>query len=137
MNRTLPSFIIIAVVFFSGCGLNLNTIESDYFIKISGTHGTKFKGNYSIPGSRSIGIPTNVEGVIPVEYKGRGVSALCMFRKTESAPGTLKVEIFKDKSVVAASETSAPLGVVTIGKTIDQNSIINNVIGKLLEMIKL
>ncbi len=137
MNKALPSIIIAAAVFFSGCGLNLNSIESDYTIKISGTAGTKFKGNYSIPGSGSIGIPTNVEGVIPFEYKGRGVSALCMFRKTETTIGILKVEIFKDKTVVAASETAAPLGVVTIGKTIDQNSIINTVIGKLLEMIKL
>ena len=137
MNKVLPFFIISAVILFSGCGLSLNSIESDYTIKISGTVGTKFKGNYSIPGSGSIGIPTNVEGVIPFEYKGRGVSALCMFRKTEAVMGTLKVEIFKDKTIVAASETAAPLGVVTIGKTIDQNSIINTVIGKLLEMLKL
>jgi hypothetical protein len=72
-----------------------------------------------------------VNAVVPVEYQGKGVAAVCLFRKT-TAEGALKVEILKDGKVLSISETTQPFGVVSLGKIPDTNSIINKIIGIIL-----
>lgn len=136
MTKPLLYFFIAAGIFLSGCGESLNLVESDYTIKITGTNNLKFKGNYSFPGFNSIGIPLNIEGAVPAEYKGRGVTALCMFRKSE-ALGTLKVEIFKDKTIVAEKETVDQFGIITLGKPLELNSTIDIVIEKIMNFLRM
>lgn len=125
---------IISIPLISGCGESLKLIESDYLIKVTGTPGVNFKGNYTLPGT-SIK-PMQVNGTVPAEYKGKGITVVCVFRKTD-AKGTLKVEIIKDKTVVDSSETSEPFGVVTMGKVPNQEGVINMIIGRLLDVLKL
>jgi hypothetical protein len=42
------------------------------------------------------------------------------------------VEILKGQSIVSTSEVATPFGIITLGKIPDAQSIINQIIGKLL-----
>jgi hypothetical protein len=75
--------------------------------------------------------PVQVKGAVPEEYKGKGLAAACVFRKT-SAEGTLKVEILKGQEIVSSMEIDAPYGIITLGKIADKDSIINQILGKIL-----
>lgn len=96
-----------------GCGDTLKGMESDMTIRVTGTPGLQVGGHYAFVAAGEVPKPQNVEGTLPVEYRGRGLTALCLFRKT-SAEGTLKVEISRGDKVIAASETQAPMGFVSI-----------------------
>jgi hypothetical protein len=75
--------------------------------------------------------PVNAGGTVHAEYKGTDIAALCVFRK-KSAEGSLKVEIFKDNKPETVSETSQPYGIISLGKMPETNSLINQILGKIL-----
>jgi hypothetical protein len=107
-------FVIPLVVFILwGCGDTFKGMESDLKISVTGTPGLKVSGHYAFVVAGAVPTPLNVEGTLPVEYQGKGLTALCLFRKT-SVEGTLKVEIIRDGKVIAASETQAPQGFVSL-----------------------
>lgn len=112
MKRWL--FIVPMVMFILwGCGDAFKGMESDLKISVTGTPGLKVNGHYAFVATGEMSSPQNVEGTVPVEYKGKGLTALCLFRKT-SPEGTLKVEITRDGKVIAASETQKPMGFVSL-----------------------
>ena len=96
-----------------GCGDTFKGMESDLTIRVTGTPGLKVSGHYAFVATGEVPRPQNVEGSVPVDYKGKGLTALCLFRKT-SAEGTLKVEITRGGKVIATSETQAPMGFVSL-----------------------
>ena len=130
MKRSILYFLL-GIIFLFGCGEGLKGVESDYTIKVSGSDQLQVSGHYTIAGTGAIPMPVQVKGTVPVEYKGKGVAAACVFRKT-SAAGTLKVEILKGQAVVSSMETAAPYGIITLGKMPDKDSIINQILGKIL-----
>jgi hypothetical protein len=112
MKRWL--FIVPIVMFILwGCGDTFKGLESDLKISVTGTPGLKVSGHYAFVATGEVPKPQNVEGTIPAEYKGKGLTALCLFRKT-TAEGTLKVEITRGDKVIATSETQAPMGFVSL-----------------------
>jgi len=130
MKRSLI-YILIATALLFGCGESLKGVELDYAIKISGTDQLAFSGHYTIAGTGAVPKPIQVTGKAPMEYTGKGLAAACVIRKTVPE-GTLKVEILRGKEVVASAETTAPYGIITLGKIPDSNSIINQILGKIL-----
>jgi hypothetical protein len=97
----------------SGCSDGLLGMGSDFTIKVDGTEGLKFKGHFAITETPANPNLRNVEGKVPAQYKGKGLMALCLFRKTAPA-GSLKVEIIKGEKVVTQGETLIPYGVVSL-----------------------
>jgi len=130
MKRSILYFLL-GIIFLFGCSEGLKGVESDYTIKVSGSDKLQFSGHYTIAGTGSIPMPVQVKGTVPMEYKGKGVAAACVVRKT-SAEGTMKVEILKGQAVVSSMETAAPYGIITLGKMPDKDSIINQILGKIL-----
>lgn len=114
----------VTLLLLYGCTNSLKEMESSYTIRITGSANLKVSGHYSFVGAGTIPKPVNIEAVVPVEYKGKGIAAVCVFRKT-TADGTLKVEILKEEKVVSSSETTQPFGMVSLGKIPDTDSIIN------------
>jgi hypothetical protein len=104
---------LLAVLMLSGCSDGLMGLSSDFTIKVSGTEGIKFKGHFAIADTVVNPNLQNVDGKVPAQYQGKGLMALCLFRKT-SPSGLLKVEIIKDEKVVTAGETVIPFGVVSL-----------------------
>jgi hypothetical protein len=126
----LRCFIVcVCLLFLAGCG-SLEDTSSDFTIKVSGTEGLKFSGHYSIVGTEELPEPIYAHGVLPKEYKGKGVVALCNFRKlTEN--GSLRVEILKDGKVISESETSIPNGFLALKTPIpEKNTIITQIMRK-------
>jgi hypothetical protein len=112
----------LCILCFIGCGL-LSDTSSDFTIKVCGTEGLKFSGHYSIVGTKALPEPVNAQGVIPMEYRGKGDIALCNFRKlTEN--GSLKIEILRDGKVLSESETSIPYGFVSLKTPIPEKNTI-------------
>ncbi|MEN6464941.1 MAG: hypothetical protein ABFD62_07150 [Syntrophaceae bacterium] len=120
-----------AVIILAGCSDGLKGVEADYIIKVSGSERQAFSGHYTIAGTAALPKPVNIAGDAPREYAGKGMAAACIIRKT-TAEGILKVEILKGKEVVATGETAQPFGIITLGKIPDRNSIINQILGKIL-----
>jgi hypothetical protein len=133
MKKALKILLCLATVLilFNGCGDKVKEVESSYTIKVTGSENLKVSVHYSFVGLEDFPKPVKVETVIPVEYNGKGVAAVCFFRKT-MAEGTLKVEILKDEKVAAMSETTQPFGVVSLGKIPETNSIINKILGLIM-----
>jgi hypothetical protein len=122
----------LAVFILWGCGDTFKGMESDLKISVTGTPGLKVSGHYAFVATGEVPKPQNVEGTVPVEYKGKGLTALCLFRKT-SAEGTLKVEITRDGKVIAASETQAPMGLVSLTTPPPEaESLIGQILSKIL-----
>jgi hypothetical protein len=121
--------VCLSLLFLAGCGL-LKDRSSDFTIKVCGTEGLKFRGHYSIVGTKALPEPIDTHGVIPMEYKGKGVIALCNFRKlTEN--GSLKIEILKNGKVISESETSIPYGFVSLKTPIpEKNTIVAQIMRK-------
>jgi len=131
MKRTILYFLS-GIIFLLGCSGSegLKGVESDYTIKVTGSEQVQFSGHYTIAGMGAMPKPVQVSGKAPMEYAGKGLAAACVIRKT-TVEGTLKVDILKDKDVVSTTETSAPYGIITLGKIPDTNSIINQILGKI------
>jgi hypothetical protein len=119
----------LCLVFLTGCGLSKDT-NSHFTIRVSGTEGLKFSGHYSIVGTKALPEPVHAHAEAPGEYKGKGVMALCSFRKLTEM-GSLKVEILRDGKVISEAVTSAPFGYVSL-KTPrpEKNTIIAQIMGK-------
>ena len=130
MKRSKLYFILIIILLF-GCSEGLRGVESDYTIKVTGGEQLSFSGHYTIAGTGAMPKPVQITGKAPAGYTGKGLAAACVIRKT-TAEGTLKVEILHGKEVVSTAETAAPYGIITIGKIPDTNSIINQILGKIL-----
>jgi hypothetical protein len=130
MKRSM-FYILLGIVFLFGCSEGLKGVESDYTIKATGSDKLQFSGHYTIAGTEALPKPVQVTGTVPAEYKGKGVAAACVFRKT-AVEGTLKVEILKGQAVVSSMETATPYGIITLGKIPDTQSIINQILGKIL-----
>jgi hypothetical protein len=111
--KSLLLFLLIGIITLGGCAEVYKAVESDFIIKVSGTKDLKFNGHYSFVTAGSTPIPQKVEGTVPTEYQGKGVMALCLFRKT-MIEGSLKVEILKGEKVVAEGESAVPYGVVSL-----------------------
>jgi len=122
---------MLAVFLLCSCGTSMKDMEASYTIRVTGTEALKFSGHYSFAGTDGIPRPVNIDAVVPMEYKGKGMAAVCLFRK-KTADGTLKVDILKDDKVVSTSETTQPFGVVSQGKVPDTNSIVNKILGAVL-----
>ncbi|HOR86992.1 MAG TPA: hypothetical protein PLL98_10975 [Bacillota bacterium] len=130
MKKTLLIFCI-CILSVTGCGL-FQGAGSDFTIKITGSEGLTFSGHYAIVVGDSLPDPINVRGTAPAEYKGKGVIAICFFRKL-TEQGTLKVEIVKDDKTVSESETSIPNGFVFMKTPLpEKNMIIAQLLRKLL-----
>jgi hypothetical protein len=131
MKRWL--FIASMVMFILwGCGDTFKGMESDLTISVTGTPGLKVSGHYAIVATGEVPKPQNVEGTVPVEYQGKGLTALCLFRKT-TAEGTLKVEITRSDKVIAASETQAPMGFMSLTTPPPEaESLIGQILNKIL-----
>ena len=84
--------------------------RSEYTIRVSGTPGLRFSAN--VGGASLIDGPSgqSFEGTVPAEYKMVGTVVGCTFQKLAQY-GTLRVQIIRDGTVVAQSETSDPHGV--------------------------
>jgi len=131
MKRWL--FIASMVMFILwGCGDTFKGMESDLTISVTGTPGLKVSGHYAIVATGEVPKPQNVEGTVPVEYQGKGLTVLCLFRKT-TAEGTLKVEITRSYKVIAASETQAPMGFMSLTTPPPEaESLIGQILNKIL-----
>lgn len=130
MKKMLLCFSI-SLLILSGCGF-FQGEGSDFTIKITGTEGLSFSGHYAIVVGDNLPSPVNVRGTAPAEYKGKGVVAICFFRKL-TEHGSLKVEIVKDGKAVSESETSAPFGFVSMKTPLpEKNTIIAMVLRKIL-----
>jgi hypothetical protein len=86
-------------------------------LRISGTPGLQFSGNYTTPeGSRNI---SGTLGVNPTDYDlgGEGVAGFNVVTANvhkEVASGTLKVEILKNGQVVQSAATNATNNTVSV-----------------------
>ena len=130
MKKTLLIFCI-CMISVSGCGF-FQGAGSDFTVKITGSEGLTFSGHYAIVVGNSLPAPINVKGTAPAEYKGKGVIAICFFRKL-TEQGSLKVEIIKDGKIVSESETSIPHGFVSMKTPLpEKNTIIAQLLRKLL-----
>jgi hypothetical protein len=86
-------------------------------LRISGTPGLQFSGNYTTPqGTQNI---SGTLGTTPTDYKlgGGGVAGLNLVTanvQKQGTYGTLKVEIIKDGQVVQSGETHATNNTVSV-----------------------
>jgi hypothetical protein len=86
-------------------------------LRISGTSGVQFSGNYTTPeGSQDI---SGTLGTTPTDYKlgGEGVAGMSVVTanvQKQGTYGTLKVEILKDGQVVQSGETDVTNNAVSV-----------------------
>ena len=116
-----------------GCGviegiINLRANEmleeftGNYTIKVSGTAGSNFTGDYEVwffhfdPDPQKLVYTKDsyiVEGQVPEEYTFEGDSTAVMFQKrTGDWWTTLRVEVWRDEVLVGWRETTDPWGAV-------------------------
>ncbi len=100
---------------------------SVYTIKVTGTDGIPFKGNYWVDESAQ-GILVKmiksgnfmpISGTTPAEYTISGWFVSCYF-ETDTESGTLKVQILEGDKVVTESETTVPQWWVSAGTSDNQ-----------------
>jgi len=126
----LATLIIVGVLMVNSLGASLGGglagdtpsggATSSVVLRISGTPGVQFNGNYTTPeGSRDI---SGTLGATPTDYKlgGAGVagmSAITANVQKQGTYGTLKVQILKDGQVVQSAETTATNSTVSVTYT--------------------
>jgi len=96
----------------------------NYTIKVGGTAGLNFTGEYEVwffhfnPDPQSIVYTKDsytVEGQVPQEYTFEGGATAVMFQKRAGDSWTLlEVEIWRDGELVAYRDTSDPWGAVSV-----------------------
>ena len=101
---------IVCFLFVSCSGLGG---DSDFTIRISGTSGLSYSGNYMAVKSDGSSASRSVEGIIPAQYTVRGNIVSAVFQK-QTENGLLKVEILRDGNLIKSSETTASYGVVSV-----------------------
>ena len=123
----LATLIIVGVLMVNSLGSSLGSgsagatpsggATSSVVLRISGTPGVQFSGNYTTPeGTQSIG---GTIGAAPTDYKlgGEGVAGLNLVTanvQKQGTYGTLKVEILKNGQVVESGETNATNNSVSV-----------------------
>ena len=123
----LSTLVIVGVLMVNSLGASLGGgLGSDappvgatnsVVLRISGTPGVQFSGNYTTPqGSQDI---SGTLGAVSTDYKlgGEGIAGMSVvtvnLQKHETY-GTLKVEILKDGQVVQSAETNATNNAVSV-----------------------
>jgi hypothetical protein len=123
----LSTLIIVGVLMVNSFGASLGGglggdtppggATNSVVLRISGTPGVHFSGNYTTAqGSQDI---SGTLGTTPTEYKlgGEGVagmSAVSVNVQKQGTYGSLKVEILKDGQVVQSAETNATNNAVSV-----------------------
>jgi hypothetical protein len=123
----LSTLIIVGVLMVNSLGASLGGglggdtpsegATNSVVLRISGTPGVQFSGNYTTPqGSQDI---SGTLGAAPTEYKlggadVAGMSILTANVQKQGTYGTLKVEILKDGQVVQSAETNATNNAVSV-----------------------
>jgi hypothetical protein len=133
MKRLLLLISILMLVLLPmGCG-NIDSIINSrvndmiekatgtYTIKIGGTAGLNFTGDYEVwlfhfdPDTQSISYTKDshsVEGQVSEEYTFEGASTTAFFQKRSGGNETLSLEVWMDEALVATRETTEPWGSV-------------------------
>jgi hypothetical protein len=123
----LATLIIVGVLMVNSLGASLGGglgddtpsggAASSVVLRISGTPGMQFSGDYTTPqGSQDI---SGTLGTTPTDYKlgGEGVAGMSVLTanvQKQGTYGTLKVEILKNGQVVQSAETSATNNSVSV-----------------------
>jgi hypothetical protein len=123
----LSTLIIVGVLMVNSLGASLGGglggdtpsggVTNSVVLRISGTPGVQFSGNYTTPqGSQDI---SGTLGAAPTDYKlgGAGVAGMNVVTvnlQKQETYGTLKVEILKDGQVVQSGETDATINTVSV-----------------------
>jgi hypothetical protein len=123
----LSTLIIVGVLMVNSLGASLGGglggdtpsggATNSVVLRISGTPGVQFSGNYTTPqGSQDI---SGTLGTTPTDYKlggadVAGMSILTANVQKQGTYGTLKVEILKDGQVVQSAETNATNNAVSV-----------------------
>src|SRR5918998_5017748 len=123
----LATLIIVGVLMVNSLGASLGGglggdtpsggVTNSVVLRISGTPGVQFSGNYTTPqGSQDI---SGTLGTAPTHYKlgdegVAGVSVVTVNVQKQGTYGTLKVEILKDGQVVQSAETDATNNAVSV-----------------------
>ena len=123
----LSTLIIVGVLMVNSFGASLGGglggdtppggATNSVVLRISGTPGVQFSGNYTTPqGSKDI---SGTIGAAPTDYKlgGEGVAGMSVVTANVQKQGTygsLKVEILKDGQVVQSAETNATNNAVSV-----------------------
>ena len=92
MKKLISVILLVCIVgsIFMGCGSPFLT-DSEFQIKVSGTTGLKFSGNYMVVTSSGKSASQSVDGVVPTQYSVKGSIVSAVFQKQVEG-GTLKVE---------------------------------------------
>src|SRR5215213_2337643 len=123
----LSTLIIVGVLMVHSLGASLGGglggdtppggAKNSVVLRISGTPGVQFSGNYTTPqGSQDI---SGTLRAAPTDYKlgGEGVAGMSVVTANVQKQGTygsLKVEILKDGQVVQSAETNATSNAVSV-----------------------
>ena len=123
----LATLIIVGVLMVNSLGASLGGglgddtpsvgVTNSVVLRISGTPGVQFSGNYTTPqGSQDI---SGTLGEAPTDYKvgGEGVAGMSIVTvnvQKQGTYGTLKVELLKDGQVVQSAETNATNNAVSV-----------------------
>ena len=127
----LATLVIVGVLMVNSLGASLGGgfagdtpsggATNSLVLRISGTPGLQFSGNYTTPqGSQDI---SGTLTTTPTEYKlgGQevaGMSVLTANVQKQGTYGALKVEILKDGQVVQSAETNATNNAVSVTYTL-------------------
>src|SRR5919112_595435 len=123
----LSTLIIVGVLMVNSFGASLGGgfavdtssggATNSVVLRISGTPGVQFSGNYTTPqGSQDI---SGTLGAASTDYElgGEGVAGMSVVTvnvQKQATYGTLKVEILKDGQVVQSAETNATSNAVSV-----------------------
>ena len=123
----LAALIFVAFLMVNSLGASLSGGPADdapsggaadsLVLRISGTPGVEFGGNYTTPqGSQNV---SGTLGTTPMDYElgGEGVAGLNLVTvnvQKQGVGGTLKVEILKNGQVVQSAETNAATNTVSL-----------------------
>ncbi len=121
MKKILSIFILSIIILSlgsTGCGVTIVSkpdVITVYTIKVTGTDGIPFKGNYWVDESvqdilfkmAKSGQFMPISGTTPAEYTISGGFVSCYF-EADTKSGTLKVQILEGDKVVTESETTLP-----------------------------